>query len=187
MSSFKPRVLIADDSTAIHHIFADLAERSPVPFEIVHAYNGRQCAEFLSLGTVHLAFIDVNMPEISGMEAVAIARHGGNKIFASLMSGKTSDKRLEIARQLKVYEYLNKPFGEQEVYAILRTYSRITVPSRALLVDDSATVRRIISKVLTDSIFNIDATEAATGEAALEPFDQGEFDVVFLDCNMPGT
>ena len=69
---------------------------------------------------------------------------------------------------------------------ILKTYCRVTVPSNALVVDDSATVRRIIKKVLASSIFNIDVTDAADGQAALDLCDSGEFDVVFLDCNMPG-
>jgi CheY-like chemotaxis protein len=187
MSGFKLKVLVADDSAAMHHIFAEMAQGSPVPFELIRAENGRQCMELLNRTSVNLAFIDVNMPEMSGLEAVAMARHGGNQTFVTLMSGISSVKRLEIARQLKVYEYLHKPFIAADVYAILQTYCRITVPSQALLVDDSATVRRIISKILNDSIFNIDATDAGSGEQALELFDSGEFDVVFLDCNMPGV
>jgi CheY-like chemotaxis protein len=186
MSNFKLRVLVADDSAPVHHIFADIAESSPVPFDLIRAENGRQCMELLNRGGVNLAFIDVSMPEMSGMEAVALARNAGNKTFVALMSGTTSEGRLDIARKLKVYEYLTKPFKPEEVHAILRTYCRIAVPSQALVVDDSATVRRIITKVLNDSIFNIDPTEASNGEAALEQFDNGDFDVVFLDCNMPG-
>jgi CheY-like chemotaxis protein len=186
MSGFKLKVLVADDSSSMHHIFAEMAETSPVPFELIRAENGRQCMELLNCTPVNLAFIDVNMPEMSGLEAVALARHGGNQTFVTLMSGITSEKRLEIARQLKVYEYLNKPFAAEDVHAILRTYCRISVPSQALLVDDSATVRKIIGKILNDSIFNIDATDASSGAEALELFDKGDFDVVFLDCNMPG-
>jgi len=85
-----------------------------------------------------------------------------------------------------VYEFLAKPFSAEDVLSILRTYSRITVPTSVLLVDDSTTVRRIVSKVLTSSIFNIDITEAATGEAAIACCDAGHFDLIFLDCNMPG-
>jgi len=57
---------------------------------------------------------------------------------------------------------------------------------RALIVDDSKTVRRIVQKVLTNSIFNIEVTEAGNGEAAVECCESGDFDVVFVDCNMPG-
>jgi CheY-like chemotaxis protein len=174
MQGFKLKVLVADDSPLMHSLFADFALGSSIPFELVRANNGRQCAELFNIGGFNLAFIDVNMPELSGMEAVALARHGGNKTFVALMSGNASSRRLEIARQLKVYEYLHKPFKAEDVEAILKTYCRVTVPTQALIVDDSATVRRILRKVLDSSIFNIDITE------------NGEYSVVFLDCNMPG-
>jgi CheY-like chemotaxis protein len=186
MSNFKLKVLVADDSASIHQVFAEIAERSPVAFDLIRAENGLQCMELLNRGGVNLAFIDVNMPEMNGLEAVASARNAGNKAFVTLMSAQASKGRLEIARKLKVYEFLHKPFSAVDVHKILRTYCRISVPSQALIVDDSATVRRIITKVLNDSIFNIDPTEAGNGEAALELFDDGDFDVVFLDCNMPG-
>lgn len=184
--SIKLKVLVADDSTTMHSIFADISENSPIPFDIVRANNGRQCAELLNMGGINLAFIDVNMPDISGMEAVGLARQAGNKTFVALMSSNASTRRLELARQLKVYEYLEKPFKPADVLSILRTYCRVTVPTPALIVDDSATVRRIVAKVLDASIFNIEIGEAGTGAAAVEQCENGEFSVVFLDCNMPG-
>jgi CheY-like chemotaxis protein len=186
MHGFKLKVLIADDSPLIHSQFADFARDSSIPFELIRANNGRQCAELLNMGGFNLAFIDVNMPEMSGLEAVALARHGGNKTFVALISGNASSRRLEIARQLKVYEYLAKPFTAEQVEAILKTYCRVTVPTQALVVDDSATVRRILRKVLDSSIFNIDITEAGDGAAAVDLYENGEYSVVFLDCNMPG-
>jgi DNA-binding NtrC family response regulator len=93
---------------------------------------------------------------------------------------------MQLAQQLKVYEFLAKPFSAEQVHAILKTYCRVTAPSNVLVVDDSATVRRIVRKVFANSIFNIDVTEAGDGETALAYCDSGEFDAVFLDCNMPG-
>jgi CheY-like chemotaxis protein len=186
MSSFRLKVLVADDSATIHLIFADIAEGSSIPFDMVRADDGRQCIDLLSRGGFNLAFIDVSMPELSGIEAVSMARNAGNKTFVALMSSSGGEKRLALARQLKVYEYLAKPFSADAVVSILKTYSRVAVPTQALVVDDSATVRRIVKKVLANSIFNIDCTEAGNGEAALECSESGEFDVVFLDCNMPG-
>ena len=148
MQGFKLKVLGADDSALMHSLFADFALGSEIPFDIMKASNGRQCAELFNVGGFNLAFIDVNMPEMSGMEAVALARHGGHKTFVTLMSGNANARRLEIARQLKVYEYLAKPFRAEDVQAILKTYCRVTVPTQALVVDDSATVRRSLRKVL---------------------------------------
>ena len=186
MSNVKLKVLVADDAAAIHALFRKMAEHSPIPFELLRAENGRECMDALARGGIHLAFIDVNMPEMSGMEAVGAARHAGNKTFVTLMSTVRVERRLKVARQLKVYEFLKKPFAEADVMQILRTYRRVTTPVNALIVDDSKTVRRIVQKVLTNSIFNIEVTEAGNGEAAVECCESGDFDVVFVDCNMPG-
>jgi CheY-like chemotaxis protein len=180
------KVLVADDSAAVHNFFAEIARSSPIPFDIVTAETGRQCMELLHGGDFNVAFIDVNMPEMSGMEAVGVARHGGDKTFVALISANASEPRRELARLLKVYDFLVKPFSADAVLGVLKTYCRVTAPTRVLIVDDSATVRRIVSKVLRGSIFTIEATEADNGQAALYCCGSDRFDVVFLDCNMPG-
>jgi CheY-like chemotaxis protein len=186
MSSFRLKVLVADDSATIHSIFAGIAEGSPIPFDIIRAVDGKQTIDLLNQGGFNLAFVDVNMPELSGIESVNRARDAGNKTFVTLMSTNVGESCLRLARQLKVYEFLAKPFTAGAVMDIMKTYRRVTVPTEALIVDDSATVRRIVMKVLANTIFNIDCTEAGNGEAALEHCESGAFDVVFLDCNMPG-
>ncbi len=186
MSPAKLKVLVADNSSVIHSVFRRLAAHSPIPFEPIHAENGRECLELLDRGDVDLAFIDISMPEMDGMEAVGAARFAGNRTFVALMSGRTSPVRLQLAHALKVYEYLSKPFTDDDVLAILRTYRRVTAPLKGLIVDNSATARRIVRKVLAGSIFNIELAEAADGQTALALCDAGGFDVVFLDCNMPG-
>jgi CheY-like chemotaxis protein len=186
MSRFRLNVLVADDASAIHGVFANIAATSPIPFDLVSARNGRECMDVLTGRRINVAFIDVNMPEMSGMDAVGAARRIGTKTFITLMSTSANKRRLQLARQLKVYDLLAKPFTHDDVVAILQTYCRVTVPSQALIVDDSATVRQIVKRVLANSIFNIDPTEVGDGETALDYCEHGRFDVVFLDCNMPG-
>lgn len=185
MPQDKFKVLVADDSATVHSLFAEIARNSPIPIELVHAHDGRECMEKLD-DTVRLAFIDVNMPEMSGMDAVGAARSIGNKTFVTLMSANANTRRRQLALQLKVYEFLAKPFTPEQVLDILATYRRVTTPTRALIVDDSATVRRIIRRVLASSIFDIEPTDASDGASALAFCESGDFDVVFLDCNMPG-
>jgi CheY-like chemotaxis protein len=186
MTGFKLKVLVADDSRLVHDVFHQISAHSTIPFDVVSAEDGQQTWDALNRGGIHLAFIDVNMPEMSGMEAVGKARTGGNKTFVTLMSANANQRRMQLAQQLRVYEFLAKPFTTEQVMEILKTYCRVTVPSDALVVDDSATVRRIIKKVFANSIFNIDVTEAGNGQTALDYCENGEFDFVFLDCNMPG-
>jgi len=91
-----------------------------------------------------------------------------------------------MARKLQAYEFLFKPFKPEDAVAIMKTFDRITSPTRVLIVDDSLTVRQIVQKVVKGSMFNCDIADAADGETALALCRAAEFDVVFLDCNMPG-
>jgi CheY-like chemotaxis protein len=63
---------------------------------------------------------------------------------------------------------------------------RARLPRRVLVVDDSVTVRSVIRKVLQSSRYRIEVDEAGDGKAALEAAAKQKFDVVLLDCNMPG-
>lgn len=55
---------------------------------------------------------------------------------------------------------------------------------RALVVDDSITMRRIVIRAL--SLVGLqDAVEAADGVEALAALQRGPFDVILLDWNMP--
>lgn len=58
---------------------------------------------------------------------------------------------------------------------------------RVLVVDDSATMRKIIVKGLRDAGFGAcQVTEAADGASALGALRGAEFDLVLCDINMPG-
>ena len=180
------RMLVADDYHTVQLFFKDIADRSHMSIELISASTGRECIDLLSKGVINLAFVNVNMPEISGMEAVGRARGLGDKTFVVLMSAKVTEARLELARQLEAYEYLVKPFTAADVGSILKTYKQVMVRMEALIVDDSRTIRRVIRQVLESGIFKLSIEEAINGEIALQRFKTGSYDIVFLDYAMPG-
>jgi CheY-like chemotaxis protein len=179
-------MLVADASDAAQAFFQDVAEHSRMRIEITPARSGDECLSMLAQGRFNLAFVDVNMPVMSGMEALGRARALGNKTFVVLMSGKVTDERLNLARQLRAYEYLVKPFTVEDVTAILKAYQQVMVPIATLIVDDSRTIRRVIRQVLEDAVFKLTIEEAVDGESALKRFKDGGYDIVFLDYAMPG-
>jgi DNA-binding NtrC family response regulator len=185
MSLVPIKMLVADDSRTVQRFFEDVVAQSPLPIELLTAQSGRECMMFLEQGDIGLAFIDVHMPEMSGLEALGRARFNGNKTFVTLMSTRVDAPRFELARQLRVYEYLVKPFTADDVTGILKTYQRVTTKMRALIVDDSRTMRLLVRRVLERSIFRLEIEEASNGKSALTRFDHESFDIVFLDYNMP--
>jgi DNA-binding NtrC family response regulator len=126
------------------------------------------------------------MPELSGTEALWVAKRQGLRTFVTLMSSPPSTEAVEMARQLRAYEFLFKPFTVADALAIIKSYGRIVAPTKVLIVDDSATVRQIVQRVVQGSIFQCHVTEAGDGGTALTASRATQFDVVFLDCNMPG-
>ncbi len=180
-------LLVADDAATIHQIFDRATKAFPdAQFRVVHAENGRDCLQALAKGQIDLAFIDIVMPEMSGLDALAKARFMGDKTFVTIMSAQANDRVFALARELRSYEFLIKPFKPKDVEAILATYRCVHKRLSALVVDDSGTTRAIVRKVLARSIFRIDVEERANGSAAVELCRSRTFDVVFLDCNMPG-
>jgi CheY-like chemotaxis protein len=180
------KMLTADDSRAVRLILREAAEDAAVPVEIIEACNGRECADCLAGTEIDLAFVDIYMPLISGLEALWEARNQGIRTFVTLMSASQNTRFIELARKLRAYEFLFKPFGRNAVSDIIKSYTRLSLPRRALVVDDSASVRKVVHKVLVGSLFRHDVTEASDGEAALAFCRTSKFDIVFLDCNMPG-
>jgi DNA-binding NtrC family response regulator len=179
-------MLVADDSHAIVQLLTDAARASKLPLRLSTTDNGRDCLTLLNGSNIDLAFIDVHMPELSGTEAFWSARKQGNQTFVTLMSNPPAVEAVEMAIKLRVYEFLFKPFTLNDVLAIIKTYARISSPTKVLIVDDSTTVRQLVQKIVHGSVFNCEITEAGDGATALSLARSSEFDAVFLDYNMPG-
>ena len=180
------RMLVADDSHVIQKLVAEAAERTDLPLRITLTDNGLDCLTLLQGREIDLAFIDVQMPDLSGLDAFWAARKQGVQTFVTLISSPPSTMAVAMARKFHAYEFLFKPFGPADVQAIMRTYTRIKAPTRVLVIDDSHTVRQIVERTIADSIFDCEVTNAADGASGLDLCRTSAFDVVFLDCNMPG-
>jgi CheY-like chemotaxis protein len=139
-SMFVPtiKMLAADDSRVVRVLLREAAERTAVPVSVIEASDGLECADYLTGGEIDLAFVDVHMPHMSGMEAIWQAQNHGIKALVTLMSTAGNKAFIEYARKLNAYEFLFKPFGHSEVGDIIRSYARLSLPRRALVVDDSA-------------------------------------------------
>lgn len=178
-------MLVADDEHLIQDLFVEAARESQLPLRITATDNGRECLTLLKGGNIDLAFIDIHMPELSGMEAIWVARKQGVGTFVTLMSGAMPANVLDAAQRLRAYEILTKPFTIDDIVAIMRTYARVSTPMKVLIVDDSTTVRNVVQKVIQQSVFNCEITEAPDAATALQYCTDQHFDTVLLDCNMP--
>jgi two-component system chemotaxis response regulator CheY len=74
----------------------------------------------------------------------------------------------------------------EEARRLVERSTRLRISSRVLVVDDSSTMRSIVRKTLAATRFPFEVSDAAEGATALTLAREREFDIVFLDYNMPG-
>jgi two-component system chemotaxis response regulator CheY len=60
-----------------------------------------------------------------------------------------------------------------------------SMPKRILIVDDSEMTRRLISTAVRGSLGDFEYEEARDGFEALQKLPTGQFDLLFVDINMP--
>jgi two-component system, sensor histidine kinase and response regulator len=126
------RVLLAEDNAVNQRLAVRLLEKRG--HRVTVAGNGREALEALEKESFDLVFMDVQMPEMDGLEATAAIREkektsGGHQpIIALTAHAMKGDREKCLAGGMD--GYLAKPIRPQELEEILRDYvSRQLVPS----------------------------------------------------------
>lgn len=173
-------ILVADRSPAIRNQFQRRAGQGN-PFALVEAEEIGACNKLLEQGGIDLAFVDIGLFGAGESEefAASIARR---KNLVALMADPDREGIFAFAENLKAFDFLIKPFSPEDVDAVIANCRRLSAPIKALIVDPAPSVRKVIGKVLTDSIYRVDIEEAETDAAALDLCARKRFDLVFLDC-----
>jgi DNA-binding LytR/AlgR family response regulator len=66
------KCIIVDDEPAAHYVLANYIKQNPKLELVFQGYNGIEAMDYLRENHVDLMFLDINMPEISGMELLKI-------------------------------------------------------------------------------------------------------------------
>ncbi len=142
-------VLICDDDRDIRRALNIYL--SEAGYRVLEAENGRELLDTVEREEVHLILLDVMMPELDGVSALALLRQKSN-IPVILLTAKSEDEDKITGLELGADDYVTKPFNVQEVLArvkaILRRYMRADREERssALVIggieldDDNKTV-----------------------------------------------
>lgn len=180
------QILIADDSATVRKFVSNALLTCGENISIEQVDNGESCLENLSNFAYDLAFIDVNMPGLTGIDALAEARRKGSKTFVIIMSTESDEQKIKKVRSLSAYEYLSKPFSVDQIKNIVKNFQRLSTTTSLLLVDDSRSTRHVIEKVLQNSQFDLEIDEVRDGPSALVAYQKKHHELIFLDINMPG-
>ena len=110
------KILIVDDSRTIRRMIAkSLANIHRTTFE--EAENGLEAIERLVLGPVSLMVLDLNMPEMHGIEVLKFVRSrtAYNSMPVVVLTTRGDDASQADALAAGASLYLTKPFSPQEL------------------------------------------------------------------------
>ncbi|WP_264524346.1 LytR/AlgR family response regulator transcription factor [Flavobacterium sp. N502536] len=98
------KCIIVDDEPAAHYVLANYIKQNPQLELVFQGYNGIEAMDYLRENPVDLMFLDINMPEISGMELLKIIPTHPSTILTTAYS----EYALE-SYDYGVIDYLLKP------------------------------------------------------------------------------
>jgi len=119
------RILLAEDYIVNQKIAVRMFNKLGYEIDIVE--NGREAVERVQQSDYDLIFMDVQMPEMDGLEATRIIRkrlrHNSPMIIAMTANAMPEDR--EKCLEAGMDDYLSKPFKPRELQQILEKYKPI--------------------------------------------------------------
>lgn len=110
------RVLIADDEAAARRRLSDLLREDPHVGEILEASDGRMAARMILDHQPDLLLLDVQMPELTGLEVIAAV---GPARLPLTIFVTAYDQHAISAFQANALDYLLKPFSDERMQAAM--------------------------------------------------------------------
>ncbi len=115
------RILVCDDERDIVAALKIYLESEG--YEVVEAYNGREALDKLRDGDIQLVLMDVMMPELDGISAMAELRRVSN-VPVIMLTAKSEDTDKVLGLNVGADDYITKPFNVVEMLARVRSQLR---------------------------------------------------------------
>lgn len=110
-------VLVVDDSSVMRSMVIRTLRMSGVPLNEIHqAEDGLQALDLLSKHWVDLALVDLNMPNMNGIELIDRVRQTAEiaNLAIIVISTESSTTRIDMLKH-KGVNFVHKPFSAEEL------------------------------------------------------------------------
>lgn len=129
------RILVADDDRTTRFAICSMLKKAG--YAVTSVQNGAQALRKIQQMSFELAFLDIWMPELTGLEVLARVRLGTSHPKMVIMTSDGTPESVLSAVREQAYEYLSKPFSPNEA---------VEVAQRALQQDASGPIEVVSAK-----------------------------------------
>ena len=92
-------------------------------YEVLKAYTGKEAVSIIDTNEIHLAIMDIMMPEMDGVRATMRIRENAN-IPVIMLSAKSEDTDKILGLNAGADDYITKPFNPLELLARVKSQLR---------------------------------------------------------------
>lgn len=117
------KVLIADDIKLSQKLLANMLNQQRL-YNIETADDGSSAIKKFQARHFDLVFLDIDMPVMDGLGALAAIKAHNPSVFVCLVSGSSTLANVIKAQQLGVNGFLVKPINGLKIERILKTYTK---------------------------------------------------------------
>ena len=117
------KVLICDDSVLVRKKLAEILKTAGIT-EIAEAKDGVQAVEQFKANNPDLTFMDIVMPEKTGIEALKEIKQYNPAAKVVMASTIGTQSNLTAAIKAGAFDFLQKPVQEEDIYKILNTFTK---------------------------------------------------------------
>ncbi|OGF63541.1 MAG: hypothetical protein A2Y62_16495 [Candidatus Fischerbacteria bacterium RBG_13_37_8] len=93
-------------------------------YQVGEASNGKSALELLREDTFNVAFVDLRMPGMDGLEVLAGIKEIDPSVYVIIMTGHASIESAITSIKKGAYDYLVKPFSLEQAETIVKTIVR---------------------------------------------------------------
>lgn len=118
-----PLVLVVDDSLTVRKVTQRLLVREG--YRVILAKDGLEALERLAQERPTVVLSDIEMPRMDGFDLLRNVRADGQlaDLPVIMITSRIAQKHRDVAMELGANHYLGKPYGEEELLALVARYA----------------------------------------------------------------
>lgn len=147
-------------------------------YNVFEAYNGKEAVAIVDREDIHLVLLDIMMPEMDGITALAKMRELSN-VPVLLLTAKSEDTDKVLGLNMGADDYITKPFNPVEVMARVRSNIRRYIQL------GGGEVRP--TRIVNGGIVLDDSEKIVMLDGEVVPLTPREYDILKLFMQNPGN
>ncbi len=174
----KLKILVVDDDQDFAESLSEILDQKN--HDVTACFKPIEALEIFKNQKFDIAFLDVKMPKMNGVELFLKMKGIQSCAKVVLMTGYSMQSLLDQAIENNIFGIIHKPLNMQTITDYLNKAKNIGV---VLMVDDDDDFSQSIKEILDQKNYCVEI--ARTGEEAINILDKKDFNLLLLDLRLP--